>query len=64
LQVLYNAKGDFNVIDFTEEVDGTKIFNKKLDELGFVTSSCILFTTDTKVAPKTIIPEKMKEVIY
>ncbi|AEV67546.1 FtsK/SpoIIIE domain-containing protein [Acetivibrio clariflavus] len=51
LQVLYNAKGDFNIIDFTEEIDGTKIFNKKLDELGFVTSSCVLFTTETKVIP-------------
>ena len=63
LQVLYNAKGDFNVIDFTEEVDGTKIFNKKLDELGFVTSSCILFTTDTKVAPKPLFQKNERSYI-
>jgi len=60
LQVVYNAKGDFDIIDFTDtyEVinpDGTKeqkhLFNKKLDELGFVTSSCLLFTLETKVTP-------------
>lgn len=51
LQVLYNSKGDFNVIDFTEEIDDKRIFDMKLDELGFVTSSCILFTTEIKVTP-------------
>lgn len=49
LQVLYNLKGDFNIIDFTEEIDGTRILDKKLDELGFVTSSCVLFTQNIKV---------------
>lgn len=54
LQVLYNSKGDFNIIDFTEEIDGTTILDKKLDELGFVTSSCVLFTTDIKVMPSAL----------
>lgn len=53
LQVLYNAKGDFSVIDFTSTFavkdKNISILDKKLDELGFVTSSCLLFTTDTKV---------------
>lgn len=54
LQVLYNSKGHFNIIDFTEEIGGTRIFDKKLDELGFVTSSCVLFTLDTKVKPSAL----------
>ena len=55
LQVLYNAKGDFNIIDFTETVDGdTRILDKKLDELGFVTSSCVLFTPEIKVTPSAL----------
>ncbi len=54
LQVLYNSKGDFNIIDFTEEIDGTRILDKKLDELGFVTSSCVLFTLDIKVMPSAL----------
>lgn len=52
LQVLYNAKGDFNIIDFTEKIDDKPIFDMKLDELGFVTSSCILFTTEVVVSAK------------
>lgn len=47
LQVLYDAKASFNIIDFTE--DG--ILDKKLDELGFVTSSCVLFTTEVNILP-------------
>lgn len=58
LQVLYNAKGDFNVIDFTDtftikEDNGKnktiKILDKKIDELSLVTSSCLLFTMETAV---------------
>lgn len=52
LQVLYNAKGDFNIIDFTEKIGDKRIFDMKLDELGFVTSSCILFTTEIEVSAK------------
>ena len=48
LQVLYTAKGSYNVIDFTTDVvkDGekAKIYNAELDKLGFVTSSFVLFT--------------------
>ncbi len=47
LQVLYSAKREFAVIDFAEE----GILDKKLDELGFVTSSCVLFTTQTEITP-------------
>lgn len=50
LQVLYNSKADFTVIDFTEE----EILDKKLDELGFVTSSCVLFTTERNVTPQLL----------
>lgn len=49
LQVQYNSKTEFNVIDFMDEIDDIKIPDKKIDELGFVTSSCVLFTLDTKV---------------
>lgn len=51
LQVLYNAKGEFNIIDVTEEIDGKNVLDMELDSLGFVTSSCILFTMETKVNP-------------
>lgn len=53
IQLLYNAKGDFDVLDFTDtfEVEDDRhnrrtisILEKKLDELGFVTSSTLLFT--------------------
>lgn len=59
LQVVYNAKGDFNVIDFTEcfvsedkngKEKNRRIFEKRLDELGFVTTSSILFTTNQNVS--------------
>ncbi len=63
LQVLYNAKGDFNVIDFTEictakdengKDNNLNIYNKRLDELGFVTSSTLLFTDKTEVEPQIL----------
>lgn len=54
LQVLYNARGDFNVIDVTEEIDGKRVLDMKLDELGFVTSSCVLFTSEVNVNPSDL----------
>lgn len=72
LQVLYNAKGDFNVIDFsavfTEKDENGKdkalsILDKRLDELGFVTSSALLFTTDTQVRPQTLFTESENSYI-
>ncbi len=54
LQVLFNAKGYFNIIDITQEIDGIKVLDMKLDELGFVTSSCILFTTQIAVNPMAL----------
>lgn len=49
LQILYNSKSDFNVIDVTEEIDGKRVLDMQLDELGFVTSSCVLLTMDVNV---------------
>lgn len=62
LQLLYNAKGAFKVLDFTatfqvEDTSGMRtvsILDKKLDELGFVTSSTLLFTTRLEVEPKVL----------
>lgn len=75
LQTLYNSKGDFNIIDFTEEYETTELVNgepkavvkpvceKKLDELGFVTSSCVLFTLDTKVTPVALFKKSENSYI-
>lgn len=57
IQILYNAKGEFDVIDFTDtdtvqDASGThtvSILDKKLDELGFVTASTLLFTEKVDV---------------
>ncbi len=54
IQVLYNSKGSFNTIDLTDEIEDKKVFDMKLDELGFVTSSCILFTLDINVMPSAL----------
>ena len=54
LQVLYNSRGDFNVIDFTETADGKPVYDKALDELGIVTSTCLYFTMDTAVRPRAL----------
>ncbi len=63
LQVLYNAKGDFSIVDFSDiftakDENGKNmtisIFEKKLDELGFVTSSSLLFTANTTVNPMAL----------
>lgn len=63
LQVLYNAKGDFNVIDFTDVLtikdengrdQKVSIFDKRLDELGFVTSSTLLITDKINVEPQVL----------
>ncbi len=63
LQVLYNAKGDFNVIDFTDKYivkdengkdKHLNIFDKRVDDLGFVTSSMLLFTTNTEIEPHAL----------
>ena len=59
LQVLYNAKGEFKVIDFTKTItrkdhsgeQKVSVMDGKLNELGFVTSSVLLFTLDPEVNP-------------
>lgn len=52
LQVLYTAKGNYDVIDFTSEVirDGEKIniADVEINKLGFVTSTRILITLKTE----------------
>lgn len=63
LQVLYNSKGDFNIIDFSEEIDGKKVYDMKLDELGFVTSSCVLFTPEIKVTPSALFKKSANSYI-
>lgn len=58
--VLYNAKGEYGVIDFTQEVGGKPIIDMKLNKIGFVTSSC-LFITDKSVVNTVALftqPEK------
>ena len=72
LQVLYNAKGDFKVIDFTDTFivkdengkDKTlTIFDKKLSDLGFVTSSLLLFTTNINVDPQVLFEKSENSYI-
>ena len=62
VQVLYNAKGAFNYIDFTrtfavKDNSGERtvsILDKPLDELGFVTSTTLLFTTKLEIRPQAL----------
>ena len=54
LQVMYSSKGDFNIIDVTEVTDDISVLDMKLDDLGFVTSSCVLFTLEPKVTPVSL----------
>lgn len=63
LQVLYTAKGDYSIIDFTDDItDGDnnnkKVYDAALDKLGFVTSSCVLFTLDPKVKESALFNRK------
>ena len=57
LQVLYTARGKHSVIDFTEEIDDVPIYEQSLDSLGFVTSSCLLFTMDLTVNPMALFTD-------
>lgn len=59
LQILCNSKADFQIIDFAED----DILDKKLDELGFVTSSSILFTTDTDIVPQALFDKSENSYI-
>ena len=67
LQVLYTAKGSYNVIDFTTDVvkDGekAKIYNAELDKLGFVTSSCVLFTMNEEIKPSYLFKKEENSYI-
>lgn len=59
LQVLYNFKTDFRILDFTQE----GILDKKLDELGFVTSSCVLFTDEVNIIPQILFEKTANSYI-
>ncbi len=59
LQVLCNSKADFQIIDFAEE----NILDKKLDELGFVTSSSVLFTTDIDIVTQALFDKSENSYI-
>lgn len=54
------------MIDFTTDVvkDGekAKIYNAELDKLGFVTSSCVLFTMNEEIKPSYLF--KRREQLY
>lgn len=71
LQVLYNAKGDFSLLDFTEtftvqDAAGERtisILDKKLDELGFVTASTLLFTMELEVRPQVLFQRHERSYI-
>ena len=67
LQVLYTAKGSYNVIDFTTDVvkggEKVKIYNAELDKLGFVTSSCVLFTMNEEIKPSYLFKKEENSYI-
>lgn len=58
LQVLYTAKGSYNIIDFTKDIicndKKVKVYDVELDKLGFVTSSCVFFTLNPEVKTSTL----------
>lgn len=63
LQVMYSSKGDFNIIDVTEVMDDVSVLDMKLDDLGFVTSSCVLFTLEPKVNPVSLFTKNENSYI-
>ena len=67
IQVLYTARGSHSIVDFTADMvrDGekTKIYNARLDQLGFVTSSCILFTVREEIKPSSLFKREENSYI-
>lgn len=55
--VLYNAKGEYGIVDFTKKVNDESILDMKLNKLGFVTSSCLLITDKTVVTTTTLFSQ-------
>lgn len=55
------------MIDFTTDVvkDGekAKIYNAELDKLGFVTSSCVLFTMNEEIKPSYLFKKEENSYI-
>ncbi|MBE5880153.1 MAG: cell division protein FtsK [Lachnospiraceae bacterium] len=51
IQVLYSIRGEFSVIDVAGQMDDKRVLDMAMDDIGFVTSSCILITHQTKVTP-------------
>lgn len=72
IQVLYNAKGDHGVLDLremrrVEDASGThevSILDMKLDELGFVTASTLLFTDKQEICEKALFTMREGDVSY
>ena len=54
IQVLYTSKGEHQIIDITEINDDTPIYDTPINQLGFVTCSCLLFTLDPEVKPAAL----------
>lgn len=67
LQVLYTAKGKHNVIDLSATVgkgeEKKRIYDLRLDKLGFVTSSCVLITMDRNVRKSSLFMEEESSYI-
>lgn len=60
LVVLYTAKGNHSIIDITEVYGEkeTKVYDMTLEKLGFVTSSCLLITTETQLTVPSLFSPK------
>lgn len=68
LQVLYTAKGSYNVLDFSSDFvdkngERVKIFDAGIDKLGFVTSSCVLFTLEQAIKPSFLFKKEENSYI-
>lgn len=67
LQVLYTAKGSHQVIDFTTDIvkndERINVYHAALDDLGFVTSSCVLFTLNEEVRPSFLFQKEENSYI-
>ena len=67
IQVLYTAKGIHNVIDLNAVVgkgeDKCRIYDMGLDQLGFVTSSCLLITMDKTIRPSSLFKDEESSYI-
>jgi len=67
IQVLYTAKGKHSVIDLNDTVgkggEKKRIYDMGIDDLGFVTSSCLLITMDRTVRASGLFAEEESSYI-